>query len=45
MQNAIIELFERDLLKLEKEILAYHKEKNLWLVQKEISNSDRKSVV
>jgi uncharacterized damage-inducible protein DinB len=39
MQNAIIELFERDLRKLETEILAYQKEKNLWLVSKAISNS------
>ena len=39
MLNAIIELFERDLQKLEKEILSYHKEKNLWLVSKDIRNS------
>ena len=38
MQNALIELFERDLRKLESEIIAYQKEKNLWLVSKTIGN-------
>lgn len=37
--NALIELFERDLQKLEQEILAYQKEKDLWIVKKEIANS------
>jgi uncharacterized damage-inducible protein DinB len=39
MQNALVELFERDLRKLEREILAYQKEKNLWLLSKAIRNS------
>ena len=39
MLDSLISLFERDLQKLEKEILAYQKEKNLWHIEKEISNS------
>ena len=39
MLNSLIELFERDLRKLEKEILAYQKERNLWLTSKQISNT------
>jgi len=39
MQKAIVELFERDLNKLEQQVLAYQKEKNLWLINKDIPNS------
>jgi len=39
MLNSILDLFERDLQKLEKEISAYQNEKNLWVVEKEIKNS------
>lgn len=39
MLNTLIELFERDLHKLEKEILAYQKEKNLWVLSKQIPNT------
>jgi len=39
MLNSIIELFERDLQKLEKEILAYQNEKKLWITEKQISNT------
>lgn len=39
MLNSLIDLFERDLQKLEKEILAYQNEKNLWLLDKQIANT------
>ena len=39
MLNSLIELFDRDLRKLEKEILAYQKEKHLWLLSKLIPNT------
>ena len=39
MLNSIREIFERDLQKLEKEILAYQNEKNLWLAEQQITNT------
>ena len=39
MLNSIIDLFERDLQKLEKEILAFQNEKKLWIIEKQISNT------
>ena len=39
MKEALIEIFERDLLKLKEEISLYKDFKNLWKIQKSISNS------
>jgi uncharacterized damage-inducible protein DinB len=43
MQNSLVivlqKLFNRDLLKLRKEINAYQEESNLWIVEKSIANS------
>src|SRR6187402_2238082 len=39
MKNTLIELFERDLQKLNTEISLYKDEANLWLVKEDISNS------
>ena len=43
MENLFItetkKLFKRDLLKLKKEIELYKKEENLWIIEKEISNT------
>jgi uncharacterized damage-inducible protein DinB len=37
--DVLLEIFERDLLKLKEEIEAYKHENDLWIVQKDISNS------
>ena len=37
--SSLRELFRRDLNRLQKELESYREEKNLWLVEKEISNS------
>lgn len=39
LKTALVEIFERDLLKVKQEILAYQDEANLWIVKGEISNS------
>lgn len=39
MKQALINIFERDLEKLKEEILQYKNVNNLWVVEKEISNS------
>ncbi|MEO6490500.1 MAG: DUF1572 family protein [Ferruginibacter sp.] len=39
MKNSIIEIFDRDIIKLKDEIIAYKDEKNLWLTSGTISNS------
>jgi hypothetical protein len=38
-KEALIEIFERDLLKLKEEISLYNDENNLWIIEKNISNS------
>lgn len=39
IKEALLEIFERDLLKLKEEISLYTDESNLWKVEKQISNS------
>lgn len=39
IKDALIEIFERDLLKLKEEISLYTDEKKLWIIEKNISNS------
>lgn len=39
LQQELLYLYRRDLLKLKEEILAYHKEENIWKVESQISNS------
>ena len=39
IKDALLEIFERDLLKLKEEIGLYKDEKNLWKTDKQISNS------
>ena len=39
MKEALIELYQRDLQKLKKEILLYQDESNMWIVEGSITNS------
>ncbi len=39
LSKTLAELFERDLLKLNEEILLYKDEKKMWLIENQISNS------
>ncbi len=39
IKDALIEIFERDLLKLKEEISLYKDENNLWVTEKQISNA------
>ena len=39
LKDALIEIFERDLLKLKEEISLYKEENSLWITEKNISNS------
>ncbi len=39
IKDALAEIFERDLIKLKEEISLYKKEDNLWIIEKQISNS------
>lgn len=39
LQETLIEIFERDLLQLKKEIESYSDENKLWVIKEEISNS------
>lgn len=39
MQKELLSLYRRDLNRLKEEILAYQKEENIWIVEKQISNS------
>lgn len=39
IKTALLEIFERDLVKLKEEISLYNDEKNIWKIEKQISNS------
>jgi len=39
LKDTLIEIFERDLIKLKEEINFYKNERDLWIIEKEISNS------
>lgn len=39
LKESLVEIFERDLIKLKNEISLYKDENSLWIVKKEISNS------
>ncbi len=39
LKDTLIEIFERDLIKLKEEINFYKNERDLWIIEKEINNS------
>ncbi|MBC7862286.1 MAG: DinB family protein [Bacteroidia bacterium] len=39
LKESLVEIFERDLLKLKEEINLYHNENNLWVLKNQVSNS------
>jgi uncharacterized damage-inducible protein DinB len=39
LTDALIQLFNRDLIRLKEEVIAYRNEKNIWRTEKEIANS------
>jgi len=39
MKEILIKLFQRDLIKLKEELIAYREDQNLWKIEKDIKNS------